>query len=145
MARIYIELSVVCKTRNLQGLSILTGVSPSEEHNINDISKQGKLFDYSCWDYKTYPIETYYSEEASSLLIRTFEKCIERFREFILQYNCTVSICYVLGEINNIIPDLTIDKEMINFAAKLNAKIYFDGLGQLAAYLPGKNVSMQKG
>jgi hypothetical protein len=138
MTRIYAELSISCKTRNLQELSILTGLYPSGWHDINDISKMGKQFDYSQWDYKTDSVVTYYPEDISPLIMNAFKNCIGNLSKFIKKNNCRVSICYVIDGITETIPDLTIDREMIKFAAKLNAKIYFDGLGTLAAYLTNK-------
>jgi hypothetical protein len=58
-----------------------------------------------------------------------FEKNLSEFTAFIHQNNCKVSICFVISEITDTLPALTIDRELINFASKLNAEIYFDGLG----------------
>ena len=139
MTQIYAELSVTSKNENLQELSIITGLYSSGGHNVNEISRTGKIFDYSQWNYTTDVIETCYSEEVSPFLIKAFEKGFNEFSEFVDRKKCKVSICFVVNKITEIIPDLTIDSEMINFAAKLNAKIYFDGLGQLAAYLPANS------
>jgi hypothetical protein len=65
MPRMYIELSVICKTQNLQALSLITGLRSCGGHNINDTSKKGIMLNYSQWDYETNIVETYYTEDVS--------------------------------------------------------------------------------
>jgi hypothetical protein len=127
MPNIYAELSVTSKRADLQELSKITGLSSAEGHNINDVTRRGVILDYSQWDYKTKSYETYYTEDVSFQLITNFENCMVEFINFIQENCCEVSICFVIANVTDIMPALTINKAMINFAAKLNAEIYFDG------------------
>jgi len=127
MPTIYAELSVTSKNTNLQELSKITGLSPSRLSNINDVTKRGIVLSFSSWDYETNIFETYNSEDVSPHLIIAFKDSIDKFIDFIQKNNCKVSICYVIGDVIDIMPTLSIDREMIHFAAKLNAEVYFDG------------------
>jgi len=134
MPKIYAHLSVTSKKTNLQEISKITGLVPAGGHNINDVSITGIVLDYSQWDYETAPLETFYTEDVSSRLIMAFKNNIDGFVDFIHKNCCEVSICFVISDVTDTRPALTINREMINFAAKINAEIYFDGMLSTVTY-----------
>ena len=144
MPNIYVELSITSKQTNLQELSKITGLSPAGGHNINDITKKGIVLDYSLWNYETNIVETYCTEDVSSQLIVAFKNNIDEFIDFIHKNSCEVSICFVVGNSTDILPALSIDREMIKFAARINAEVYFDGLCPNVPDLPNLALGTQR-
>jgi len=128
MPNIYADISVISKKSNLDLLSKITGLTPVMQHNINYLTKRGIVLDYSQWVYKTNVIETYNTEDVSKHIILPFKNCISEFIEFLNKNSCEVSICFVIGDVTDSMPSLIISREMISFAAKINAEIYFDGV-----------------
>ena len=128
MPTIYAELSVTSKKTNLQELSTITGLSPSMENDINDVTKRGIVLDFSSWDYETSVFESYNTEDVSPHLINAFKNSIDKFIDFIQKNSCEVSICFVIGDVTDTAPTLAIDRDMVHFASRLNAEVYFDGI-----------------
>jgi len=128
MPTIYAELLVTSKKTNLQELLKITGLSPVRINDIKDVTKKGIVLDFSLWVYETSVFETYNTEDVSLQLINDFKSSIDKFIDFIQKNSCEVSICFVIGNVTGVMPALTIDRNMIHFAARLNAKVCFDGI-----------------
>jgi hypothetical protein len=126
MTDICAEISITCQRANLTELSTITRLLPSGGHEMGSLSRNGIPFDNSQWKYETDIIETYYTEDVSKLLIKDLSENFSALKAFVNNNNCDVAICFLLRNQTELKPALTIDKEMIQFAAQLNAYIYFD-------------------
>jgi len=127
MPTIYAELSITSKKTNLREISKITGITPADEHEINEITDRGYILDHSLWRYETEIFETYDMDYVSSQFLMTFKDSSDDLSDFIHKNECDVIIYFVIGDVTDEMPVLTISKEMIKFAARLNANIDFDG------------------
>jgi hypothetical protein len=128
-SQIYAEIVITCKEKNLDELTIITSLKPRRQHRINDVSVTGIKLDYSEWIFATEIIEAWDTEQVTNRLVDYFSRnFFDVFRQFLLDNKCEVCICIVIREVGDATPALSLNKEIIDMAYKLNARIDFDGI-----------------
>jgi hypothetical protein len=121
-----VELLFKGNNFNPEDFSKAVGINPSKTWREGSIGKYKGCHSYDLWEYNTGTKETLDLDGLMQEIYENFNPKKEIIKSLINKYSLDVSLNIIVGIVNKEIPDLTIEKSLIELLSFLNGEIGID-------------------